>query len=276
MAKVVPSQVRRFIDIEFTYVSREVGNNAQVVQISPAIGAVLSGLVALVRQIPDSLLPSDPADHAALIVGVAAIEHSVALAQTQSREDRSNMGYVTLAPSSPGGWNPVIAIRRALDQCLDEPVPTGSRALLFIADPSVRADLLADMETIRSALLNSEWKPATVIAGAVAEALLLWGIDQMEADLPRALAAAFPSGEPKRDREWWTLEQYIAVAAELSLIEPDTARQLKLAQEFRNLIHPGRSRRKGKRCDLGTALAASAGAAMLSRDLDARHDKMAI
>jgi hypothetical protein len=62
----------------------------------------------------------------------------------------------------------------------------------------------------------------------------------------------------------------VEVAEELALIEPDTAKQTRLAKDFRNLIHPGRSIRKQHACDRGTALATTAAVELVSRDLQAR------
>jgi hypothetical protein len=73
---------------------------------------------------------------------------------------------------------------------------------------------------------------------------------------------------PKPSYEEWDLHQYIEVAADLGLIEPaDTLPQLRLAKDFRNLIHPGRSIRLARACDRPTALAAVAGLGFLIRDL---------
>ena len=68
----------------------------------------------------------------------------------------------------------------------------------------------------------------------------------------------------------WGLHQFVEVAEELALIEPDTAKQTRLAKDFRNLIHPGRSIRTQQACDRGTTLAAGAAVELVSRDLHVR------
>jgi hypothetical protein len=111
------------------------------------------------------------------------------------------------------------------------------------------------------------WKAATVLAGAAAEALLLWAIIERKSasDTGAAHAAVIPSAPSDPNR--WDLDGYIKVAKALGLIEDETAKQADLAREFRNLIHPGRSARLAKKCDRGTALSALAAVELIVRDL---------
>src|SRR5439155_3469276 len=119
---------------------------------------------------------------------------------------------------------------------------------------------------------NRGWKSATVVAGSVVEALLLWAIDQKPpAEQTRAIQDATSkkklSAQPDPSLDQWVLAQLIPVAAELKLIEDDTEKQADLARDFRNYIHPGRVRRKGKRCDEATAHGARAAVLLVIRDL---------
>jgi hypothetical protein len=100
------------------------------------------------------------------------------------------------------------------------------------------------LETTRSALLHGEWKAATVIAGSIVEALLLWAIKQRnDSDIKAAVSKGAKKGlwakAPSSDSVDWNLHQYIEIAAELHLVEAETADQARLAKDFRNLIHPG-------------------------------------
>jgi hypothetical protein len=113
-----------------------------------------------------------------------------------------------------------------------------------------------DISTATSAFHNGEWKAATVLAGTAAEALLLWAIESSP-------ALATLTNKPKGPPDEWGLGKYIAVATALSLIEDTTSQQATLAQNFRNLIHPGRSKRLGEICDRATALTV----ALIVRDL---------
>jgi hypothetical protein len=275
MPTIVPSQVCSFIDTEFRYIPRENTPQSQILPLSSTVCGSLRALISLVERLPGALLPAEASDYGDFISSLETIRHTVALAERQDASDIAKRGEIKLLPGvRAGGWNPVLVIRQVLERCPDDTAPTSSKDLLFIKDPSLRAELLTDLTSARSALLNSEWKPATVIAGSLAEALLLWAIDQKATEVPNACAALNARGKLRKlspgDVESWVLEQYIGVANELRLIDPDTLSQLHLVREFRNLIHPGRARRKSQRCDRGTALSANAGVELLARDLETR------
>ena len=65
----------------------------------------------------------------------------------------------------------------------------------------------------------------------------------------------------------WHLHEYVEVAAHMGVIKPDTATLVRLAKDFRNLIHPGRAARLGQKCDRATALGALAAVEAVARDL---------
>jgi hypothetical protein len=71
-----------------------------------------------------------------------------------------------------------------------------------------------------------------------------------------AIARTALSGNPGPDLERWNLHQYIEVAAQLGIINPNTAMQTRLAKDFRNFIHPGVAQRLNEKCDRATALSA--------------------
>ena len=275
MSTVMPSQVCAFIESEFAFVGRERHLPTQSINLTDQVCASLRALIVLIESIPPALMPSDPADFVTLTASVAYIKSHLFRAESLDARTRSARGDPVLHPStSESGWSPVRVIERVLKNCLDEVSPVASRDFSFIKDLEVRAELLSDLISARSALLNLEWKPATVMAGSLAEALLLWTADQRVADLRVACEAAVTKGLDNRalnrDRELWGLQELIGVVAELGVIEPDTLNQLKIAQDFRNLIHRGRTRRISKRCDRGTALATNAAVELLSRDLQVK------
>jgi len=128
------------------------------------------------------------------------------------------------------------------------------------------------MGAINRALSNGEWKAATVLAGSVIEALLLWALEQRPpADISAGIAAAMSARaltrEPDNDLERWDLHEYTEVAANLGIIKNDSAAQTRLARRFRNFIHPGLAQRVAQKCDRATALSAVAGAEHVARDL---------
>lgn len=72
---------------------------------------------------------------------------------------------------------------------------------------------------------------------------------------------------PGSDPEGWGLHEYVELALHLKLIENDTAKLVRLAKDFRNLIHPGRAARLGQKCDRSTAHGAIAAMEGVARDL---------
>jgi hypothetical protein len=75
---------------------------------------------------------------------------------------------------------------------------------------------------------------------------------------------------PGSDFEAWGLHEYVEVAAHQKLLEEDTAKLVRLAKGFRNLIHPSRAARLGQKCDRATALGALAAVHAVARDLAGR------
>jgi hypothetical protein len=168
--------------------------------------------------------------------------------------------------------NPVQLLYQTLKRCPDAAPSPATTELLFITDGALRAELRLDISTANQAMTNGEWKPATVLAGSVVEALLLWALQQATpSDLQTAITSAVTKGAiprpPQGRLERWDLSEYIAVAEELTRINGDTATQARLAKDFRNLIHPGRAQRLAQVCDRGTALAALAAVEMVVRCL---------
>src|SRR6266851_1354893 len=102
MPKVVPSQICSFIDTEFTYVPRVNTPQFQILPLSNTVFCVsLRALIYLVEQLPGPLLPAQAADFGDLVSSVETIRHAVALAESQTAEDRARMGEVKLIPGCP-------------------------------------------------------------------------------------------------------------------------------------------------------------------------------
>lgn len=259
MPRVVPSQVIAFIDNAFPGAARNTlgrGNSGQ-----------LSGLVQLIDQIPDDLLTMDNPTYASFVVANAHIKER--LSTWTAQLDRAHdLGFI---PANPP-LNPVTVIREALAGCPDQSPAPSTSELQFITDPDLRINLRYDIGAINRALSNGEWKAATVLAGSAVEALLLWDIQNRHAaDIPGAVAALVGNDtfrqRPPTNPEDWSLHHYIEVAACLQTIRPETVTETRLAKDFRNLIHPGRSQRLAQKCDRGTALSCVAALEHVVRDL---------
>lgn len=185
----------------------------------------------------------------------------------------------TAQVSGGGGWpwptvgvNPVNAITciwLLLGNCPDEGAISSTAGLEFIEDEHFRQSIRLDASSSQIALDNGEWKAATVLAGSAIEALLLYAISKRSPDeRARAIANITPAIriDPSKPDNW-TLAPYIEVALELTAINPDTATQVRLVKDFRNLIHPGREIRKQQKCDRATALSPAAELHHVIRDL---------
>jgi hypothetical protein len=128
------------------------------------------------------------------------------------------------------------------------------------------------LPVFETSIREADWKAATVIAGSVVEALLLDALlQELPADIATATATLVEnrtlSRAPPAMLERWDLHQFTEVAHLRQLIEAPTAAQVRIAKEFRNLIHPGRAMRLAQRCDRRTALAATAALEFVVRDL---------
>jgi len=262
MPRVVPSQVVGLIDQLFPWVTaREHDRRDLGIDSLPRLAAVLD----LIQQVPEELITLDPDQYVAFAKSVAAIRGIVTAWQGHG----ARYPLENLRAFDDG--SPLTLLRRALAFCPDEFPAAGTAELPFIPDRDLRESLRIDISATNKALSNGEWKAATVLAGSVVEALLLWKLEQRPTDVPKAIAELARKGTPIADAgrslEFWHLPSYIEVAAELNVIKADTATQARLAKDYRNLIHPGRAIRLGQTCDRGTALSAVAAVEHVVRNL---------
>ena len=255
---MVPSQVVAFINGVFPDSTLD-GNT-----IGRGNAGELSGLVDLVDKIPEELLTMESPQYVLLVCSVGHIRERLA-SWSHDRSSRSELDFIR-------GKSPIRLIRTALSQCPDEAPAASTSELKFITDSDLQTSLRNDIGAVTRALSNGEWKAATVLAGSAAEALLLWALKQRTpADIRGAIAAARENGLTSNpdanclDR--WNLHEYIEVAASLKIIKPNTAKQTRLAKDFRNFIHPGFALRLNEKCDRATALSAVAGMEHVVRDL---------
>lgn len=233
MPRIVPSELVKIIDRIFPQLPGAPG-------LGRGNAGQLSALVNLVNELPDELLTMDNDSYAGLICGVEHIRQTLA-AWVADRSARSNLDPV------PGfaGASPVALVRTAILKCPDEaPAPATSELSFIIGYDQLRTNLRNDIGSIYRALANGEWKASTVLAGSAAEALLLWALKlRSPTDIASAVTAARASRDlttnPHSDLDRWNLHEYIEVTAQLGIIKPNTAKQTRLAKDFRNFIHPG-------------------------------------
>jgi hypothetical protein len=229
---------------------------------APAIAAVLS----LVDQIPTELLATMPAErYQELLLGTGALRTAV---DTWARQ---GTGHLMRDLRKLG--NPLYLVYRALKEAKDEAPSEQTTALAFVTDVDLRDALRLDIAEVDRALSEGRWKSATVIGGSVIEALLLWAIDKIgptkrQTALTAALGSKAITKAPSTNTNDWVLAELVPVAEAAGLITSETRKQCDLARGFRNLVHPGRAVRLQQQCDQGTAFAAGAAMAFVTRDLE--------
>jgi hypothetical protein len=252
MPRVVPSQIVEFIDAEFPFARAR-----QPPSVSHAHKDNLSALLRLVDELPDELKIIDGGDYSRFLRSLETIRSTVI-----------HTGGNTVPYNSEKRLGDAISdVRVTLERLPDQQVPAATAGLPFIADPQLRESIRADIAFANQAFSGGEWKAVTVLAGAAAEALLLWAITakKTKTEVGAARSATIPKASP--DPNYWDLDAYTKVAKALTLIDDETERQADIARGFRNLIHPGRSARLAKVCDKGTAHSALAAVEFIVRDL---------
>jgi len=266
MPRVVPSDVVRAIDRMFPTMVRE---PKAFPNVASGDLPLLAALVGLVESVSDEVIILEPSRFAELTASVSFLR-AIADAFQSSR-------VPTALPLLLHGFdqNPIALIRAAMAACPDEAPARETAELSFIGDEGLRQSIRLDISGANRDLTQGEWKGATVLAGSAIEALLLWALQEYEKQKPGARPVAITAllgsqtltRQPDANLERWDLHEYVEVAVHLGIIKPDTAILVRLAKDFRNLIHPGRAIRLGQKCDRATALGALAAVEAVTRDL---------
>jgi hypothetical protein len=256
MPRVVPSQIVALID---RVLSEVPGQGLGQDQLNQPQSPQISAVIDLASELPDEFLVMSRDHYSEYRVGINALKDLL-----KFWADQPSGGLNRRAAQ---GLQFLNTVRGLLAKCPDEIPSPATVELLFIQDPDLRDSIRSDISAANRALHDGLWKAATVLAGAAAEALLLWAIIEKKSatDIENARVATTPLA-PK-DPNGWVLDGYIKNAKSLGLIEDETAKQADIAREFRNLIHPGRAARLAKACDRGTALSALASVELIVRDL---------
>jgi len=229
----------------------------------------VSAIVDMTERVPDEVVTVQGDIANGYYAGLSTLRSAVHAWQSGHQQT-----YVSRVGAFPE-LHPITLVRVALAQCPDSVPTPGTAELNFITDAPLRQSIRVDIGAANRDLANGEWKGATVLAGAAVEALLLWAIQDHEQHNPGSIVAAGAAlfaahtlaNPPHQNPEMWGLHEYVEVTAQLHLIEPETAIQVRQAKNFRNLIHPGRAARLGQTCDRGTAFSALAAVELVCRDL---------
>ena len=120
--------------------------------------------------------------------------------------------------------HPVGLIYRALFGLPDVLPSSDTVTLPFLRDPDFELSVRTDISMASSALRNSEWKAATVLAGSVIEALLLWELKNPHHEpIPKI------RNSPPDD---WYLSDYIKAAKKLRCVKNETITDVEKAQDY--------------------------------------------
>lgn len=223
----------------------------------------LMTIVRLVRRVPPQLFTIPIERYIELELAIEVIE--------QSLEQRQREQYLFLIVPIDA-VSVIQVIYKVLTDCHDS-VPASSAAnLAFIISAKTRDTISREIGSIESALRNGEWKAATVLTGAVIEALLLWRLEPFPKQeiidaVDRCLSAHTLKHRPKPDLLQWTLPEMIETSAELRVLRPNTVTEARQCKDFRNLIHPGRVLASEAECNRGTAFSAAAALDFVITDL---------
>ena len=269
MPRVTPRRVAALIARSFPWV-RE--NPTQGIR--PEMGPKVRAMLRLVRRIPVELLPSGE-DWLTFEVAMGILE-----SYAEHWSGTSDRGAPALgAQPELGTRNPLAVIVDLLESCPDEGTREDSPELAFIKDADLRAVLRRDFSSARTALDHGEWKAATVLAGSVVEALLLYALASSTPTERETARQAWVARQKRptdpgltrplpADLDEWVLGQLIWIAHTMRVVDDGTAAAADVARDFRNLIHPGRARRIGAPADEGTAHSAYGAAKRVAGALD--------
>ncbi len=246
MTKVVPSQIVSFIDRIYPG-----AKSTPDMPVYSADSAVLGAIIDLADDLPVELLTLSGDDYANYVFGLEAMQAAIDRWNYRGGDDR---------PRNHDGKSPVYLVREALSKCPDQSPSPQTTELSFISDRQLAESIRLDIDSATDALHRNDFKGATVLSGSAMEALLLWKIQSVGITSP--ITGMRNNARPSPEE--WVLEDYITAAEIRSLIKPDTAKQARLAQNYRNLIHPGRAVRLAQTCNRGTAFGALAAVHLMS------------
>ena len=193
MARVLSTDVVRVLESAFPWVTGSRGT----AHFEPRR---VQAIVDIAERVLDELIALDSADYIRFLMAVSILKRGADIL------DRSASLYTAEECEAAQ------TIHNLLQKCPDNYPAPGSADPDFMDDVDLRFDIRSDIAEIDRAFQNSEWKAATVLAGSVIEALLLWAL-QNRVTHQRVRTA--PSA--KKDRlDKWYIGDYSAVANELA------------------------------------------------------------
>jgi hypothetical protein len=278
MARVLPHDVVGAIDSQLPWVKD--WRNGTVVELREQYRfrarELLPGILQLIASVPEEfLVVLSSEERVRLLLADAALDEALDAA-------RNNLNSFQW-PSLQDRTDCLVVVREALEKCPAQVPSKSTQGLHVIQDEIFRESLLVDLRSAERALNAGEWKAATVLAGSIIEALLLWAIQRhTEAARTAAVANAVKSkrlGKPLQVTDLtareWSLHPYIEVAYKLHEIKDRTANLCREAKYYRNLIHPAAAERDKEKSSRGKAYGALAAVICTIEDLEGKTPAIA-
>ena len=212
----------------------------------PNLPGNLSGLAALVDQLPEALWPIDPVVSTRLRRAQAAIRMTLDL-----WSHRGTPRDVTIQRIPEG--HPIVVIADCLEGIPDNLAIDSVALFPFVSDAKLRDQLAQDMASAEAAIGAGQWRVATVFAGASIEAILFNKIIDAGGAQSQAIAAAARASRITKKSDSWGLYEYVTVGHQSGWLDCETRNLLLAVKNFRNLIHADRVVRTNEACDSDTA-----------------------
>lgn len=177
MPKVVPTQIVEYIDVRFPAVRDQIEGKGNTVQYDSSFHAAVNTIIEMLDQLPPNLLTISGEDYILFVEAVNELKGAIVF---WSSDHATKMKYQIYKMRNGSKLNPITIIRNALSKCPDQGVDETTNELVFIDDNEFREALRQDISFVNQALINTEWKAVTILAGSVIEALLLYAIDRIK------------------------------------------------------------------------------------------------
>jgi hypothetical protein len=173
---IYPSQLLQVIDSAFPGAKVQQSDHTKRCDITFFQTGALSAVVRLADQIAPELLPSDQERYVEFQVAIAVANNFIQSAASVLAAGSHGASFILDRTEGIGLLSPVTYMRRALEGLADQATSDTTPGLEFLSDDALALELRLDITTAMSALRNGQWKAAAVMAGSVAEALLLWAL----------------------------------------------------------------------------------------------------
>jgi hypothetical protein len=243
MPSILPSHIVAAIDSMFGPNRNELDSRA----VKHTHKVQVRALLAMLDEVPPQLIDLNAVEY---------LELSQCRAVLATKLPAWNLGDIAPA-NEVGGRDVIERIRRLMLKCRDQ-LPPPEPELPFIADDDTRLGIEDRIQASWTDFNAREWMGATILAGHVIEALLLWALKKKGGSAPF-----------KRPPDELHLHDLIAEAEKRGLITLECKQLADLAKDARNLIHPGKATRSGTACSKATALTALSAVYKISENLKA-------